>query len=148
MSCYFSAITALALIGGSVASLSVSESQQNILKKVFPDDLDKKYEKIIIERRNHYYYGLMLGAFISVIILNYYRIPNKITRTSLFFTIMLGTALIFYMIMPKSDYMLNHLKTPEQNKKWLEVYKNMKMRYFIGFLLGILAAIPLANIIC
>jgi hypothetical protein len=52
------------------------------------------------------------------------------------------------MSMPKSDYMLNHLKTPEENRKWLQVYNTMKNRYYLGFLLGILAAIPLANVLC
>jgi hypothetical protein len=52
------------------------------------------------------------------------------------------------MLMPKSDYMLNHLKTSEENKKWLNVYNSMKSRYFIGFVLGILATIPLARTLC
>ena len=39
--------------------------------------------------------------------------------------------------MPKKDWMLNHLKTPEQNKQWLEVYKQMKFKWHFGFLIGL-----------
>ena len=50
--------------------------------------------------------------------------------------------------MPKSDYMLNHLTTQEENKAWLEVYKQMQQKYLIGFILGSLSAIPLSLILC
>jgi hypothetical protein len=43
---------------------------------------------------------------------------------------------------------LNHLRSEEENKAWLSVYKNMKFRYLIGFVLGALAAIPLGNALC
>ena len=148
MNCYYSGALGLALIGGSVSTLSVNEEQQDYLKNAFSDDLDKIYEKIIVERRNQYIVGLVIGILISIFVIRYVNDLDYFTQVMLFFTITLGSALIFYMLMPKSDYMLNHLKTEEENKKWLEVYKYMKMRYFVGFSLGILAAIPLANAFC
>ena len=36
----------------------------------------------------------------------------------------------------------------EEIKAWLEVYKTMKYRYFIGFVFGLLSAIPLTNSLC
>ncbi len=50
--------------------------------------------------------------------------------------------------MPKTDYMLNHLKTPEEIKAWLEVYKTMKYKYLMGIIVGLMAAIPLTNSLC
>lgn len=47
--------------------------------------------------------------------------------------------------MPKSDYMLNYLKTPEENKKWLDVYKTMKFRYFYGFIIGNFSKYSIVN---
>ncbi len=67
---------------------------------------------------------------------------------SLFLAVTLLTTVMFYSLMPKSDYMLNHLKTEEENKAWLEVYKTMKQRYFVGLVVGALAAVPLANALC
>ena len=148
MNCYTAAIAGLALLGGSAATMTVTEEQHNVLRNVFSDDLDKIYEGIITERRNHYLIGLVLGLILSVAVTHNMRAMNYFTRLMMFFTITLATALLFYMLMPKSDYMLNHLKTPEENKKWLEVYKTMKSRYFIGLVLGALAAVPIASIFC
>jgi hypothetical protein len=148
MNCYVSGILGLALLGGSISTLSITEEQHNFLRNVFSDELDKIYEKIITERRNHYILGLIIGIILSFIVLYNVRISNYFTRITLFFTITLGTAVVFYTIMPKSDYMLNHLKTSEENKKWLEVYRFMKTRYIMGLILGALAAIPLSNILC
>ena len=50
--------------------------------------------------------------------------------------------------MPKSDYMLNHLQTLEENKKWLDIYTTMKYKYFIGFVLGMLVSIPISVMYC
>ncbi len=148
MNCYISGIAGLALLGASISTMSVNKQQQNVLKSVLSDDLDKKYESIVIERRNHYIMGLVLGMIISFIVVNKVKSSNYFTRLSLFTMITLVTAVIFYMLMPKSDYMLNHLKTEQENKQWLQVYKTMQSRYFIGLVLGALAAIPIANIMC
>ena len=41
--------------------------------------------------------------------------------------------------MPKSNYMLDHIKTPEQAKAWLKIYRHMKKNCHIGMILGVLA---------
>ena len=148
MNCYASGMIGLALLGGIMATLTVSKEQHNLLRNTLSEELDKKYEKIATQRRNHYIVGLIIGLLISYIVIKNTNIKNHYTRITLFFTITLATAIIFYMIMPKSDFMLNHLKTPEQNKRWLDIYKTMKNRYLLGFILGILAAIPLGNTFC
>lgn len=148
MNCYFSGIAGLALLGASISTMSVNKQQQDLLKQEFSDELDKKYEAIIIERRNHYIFGLILGMIISFIVLNRIKSINYYTRITLFLTITLTIAVIFYMLMPKSDYMLNHLRSMEENKKWLQVYRTMQHRYFIGLVLGALSAIPISTILC
>jgi uncharacterized protein YacL len=148
MNCYLSGILGLAMLGASVSTMSVTEEQHNLLRSTFSDELDEIYGKIVIERRNHYVLGLILGVALAYVSLSLVKIANRFHKTSLFVLVTLMTAVVFYFLMPKSDYMLNHLKTEEQNKAWLEVYKTMKQRYFLGFLLGALAAIPLANSMC
>lgn len=148
MNCYLSGIAGLALLGASISTMSVSKQQQDILKQEFSNDLDIKYEAIIAERRNYYIFGLILGIIISFIILHRITRINSYTRITLFFTITLSIAVIFYMLMPKSDYMLNHLRSIEENKKWLQVYKTMQHRYYIGIILGALASIPISFIMC
>jgi hypothetical protein len=148
MNCYLSSILGLGLLGGSIATMTVTKEQHNNLKDVFSDDLDKKYDEIITERRNHYLIGLIVGAIISIIVIKNIININYYTRITLFLAITLGTAVLLYMVLPKSDYMLNHLKTAEENKKWLDVYKTMKSRYYIGFVLGIIGALLLGSVFC
>jgi hypothetical protein len=148
INCYLSGILGIALLSASISTMSVSEEQHNILRNTFSKDLVIRYGNIVVERRNHYVFGIILGVILSYCVLQFLNISNRFHRTSLFLTITLITASVFYFIMPKSDYMLNHLKTKEQNMEWLEVYKTMKYRYFIGFLLGVFAAIPLSHSLC
>lgn len=148
MNCYVSGVLGVAMLGASLSTMSVTEEQHNLLRNTFSEDLDKIYGNIVIERRNHYVLGIVLGLALSYIVLQLVKINNRFHKMSLFVTITLMTAVVFYFLMPKSDYMLNHLKTEEQNKAWLEVYKTMKQRYFLGFLFGAVAAIPLSHALC
>lgn len=148
MNCIAAGVLGIAMLGASVSTMSVSEEQHNVLRKTFSDELDEIYGSIVIERRNHYIQGLLLGALIAYFVLLLVKVSNRFHKMSIFVTITLMTGVVYYFLMPKSDYMLNHLKTPEQNKAWLEVYKTMKQRYFLGFVLGALAAVPLAYAMC
>ena len=44
--------------------------------------------------------------------------------------------------------MLEHLNNVKQNKAWLAIYKEMKLRCKLGLLLGILGYIVLGNGVC
>ena len=55
----------------------------------------------------------------------------------IFTLITMGTAFLYYMLMPKSKYMLEVINDDEQNELWLEVYREMQLRYWGGFLLGV-----------
>jgi uncharacterized protein YacL len=148
MNCFVSATVGLAMLGGSVATMTVSEEQHSNLRAVLSDELDRKYDAIVKERRNHYIIGIVLGTVLSYLVLQLVKINNRFHKMSLFLAVTLLTTVMFYSLMPKSDYMLNHLKTEEENKAWLEVYKTMKQRYFVGLVLGALSAVPLANALC
>ena len=69
-------------------------------------------------------------------------------KVVVFIAITLIVCIVYYSVMPKSDYMLNHLKTKEQVDAWLDVYLTMKQRYMFGFILGILSSIPLGLSMC
>ena len=93
------------------------------------------YNKIIKERTKINLNGYLVGAVISYLLFrNSKNIKNKncvIAATAAFIHYM------YYTLSPKTDYLLNHLTTPEQNKAWLEMYKHMKFKYHSGFLFGI-----------
>ncbi len=136
------------MLGAAVSTMTVSKEQHDLLKETLSDELDQVYDSIAIERRNHYLMGLALGLVLAFMTLRMVKTSNRFHRMTLFTLITLVTAVTVYSVLPKSDYMLNHLKTEEQTKAWLEVYKTMKHRYMLGFALGSLAAIPLAYAMC
>ena len=148
MNCVASGIFGLAMLGAATSTMTVSEEQHNYLRKQFSEELDEIYGNIVIERRNHYVQGILLGCLVAFFVLQLTKQTNRFHKITFFLAIALTTSVVYYFLMPKSDYMLNHLKTEEENKAWLEVYKTMKQRYFLGFALGALAAVPIAYAMC
>ena len=148
MNCFVSGIIGTGFLGSSILTMMSTKEQTDSLRKVLSPELAVKYDAIVKERTAHYIQGILIGLILSYIIVNNTKIVNRFHRISLFFAITLFTTAMYYLLMPKSDYMLNHLKTEKENKAWLSVYKTMKYRYLIGFVLGALAAIPLGNALC
>jgi uncharacterized protein YacL len=110
-------------------------------KATLPIDLQQRYEKITNERRKISYQGYILGLFLSVIIL-FYNIRIKIHTTSLVCTVMATcflTNYFYYMLSPKSDWMLNHTTNQDQVNAWLIMYREMSYNYHVGIVFGIVA---------
>lgn len=149
MDCYFFAIAGIAFLGGSIMTLSINEKQRSKIQQVFSKDLVNKYERIVMERRAHYLIGLSVGMLISFSLIYTFNKPLSYFYHIIFFlTITLGTALIIYFLMPKSDYMSRHLKTKKEIQLWTEINNEMKYRYIFGVLLGIVAAVLFASVLC
>lgn len=148
MNCVTSGILGIGLVGASITTLIASKQSTDKLKSVLPKESANAYEKIVSERTNLYIQGLILGLVLAFFILYNTPTNTRFHTITLFFAITLIVTLLYYMLMPKSDWMLNHLKSQRETKAWLEIYQNMNTRYLIGFILGILAAIPLGNSLC
>ncbi len=148
MNCFVSGLIGTGFIGASILTMSATQEQTDSLRRVLSPQIAAKYDLIVKERTGHYIQGLLIGILIGYFILLKVSSSNRYHRISMFFGITLFVTALYYLLMPKSDYMLNHLKTPEENKAWLSVYKTMKYRYLIGFVLGALAAIPIGNALC
>lgn len=148
MNCVTSGILGIGLVGASITTLVGSKQSTNKLNNILPVESVIAYEKIVGERTNLYIQGLILGLILSFFIVYNTQTNTRFHTITLFFAITLIVTLVYYTLMPKSDWMLNHLKTQKETKAWLEVYQNMKTRYVIGFILGTLAAIPLGNSLC
>ena len=107
-------------------------------KDTLTPDLQQRYETITAERKWISYQGYALGLLLSFVIL-YNR--GKMNTTSLVCTVMATcflTNYFYYMLSPKSDWMLNHLNE-DQAKTWLLMYRSMSYNYHLGIVLGILA---------
>ena len=113
-------------------------------KNTLTTDLRNRYEKISEERKRISYYGYGLGLVFSLLVI-YYSLKIKkerLNNTSLV-CIVVATSFItnalFYMVYPKSDWMLEHISNKEQVKAWLQMYKSMSFYYHTGLILGIIA---------
>jgi len=114
--------------------------------------LKERYVKIVKERRNIYYRGFVLGILLSLmmvaIMLNTNKnIPNRaILCTTLGITFL--TNYFYYILSPKSDWMILHLNERRQREAWLDIYRTMSIRFHTGFLLGLLGVTFLTNGSC
>ncbi len=114
------------------------------------DDKIEKYESIINERRGIYLKGYGLGLILAFIFLFLYeKFGGNDKRKGLNKICFIGgiTLLVnyfYYMLSPKTDYMVLHLNEEIQRKKWLNINKTMQFKYHIGLLMGILASMVLA----
>lgn len=150
MSC---ALATIFLIG-SIFMTNATQRNKTIqhYQSQLPSSLQNLYAKITAERQRIYYYGYALGLIISVIII-YYNTSlnprNNIKMTSatmvcVIITVSFITNYFYYMLSPKSTYMLEHINSPEQTKAWLTMYKTMQYYWHAGLVLGILAVAFLA----
>ena len=146
MPCQIScSISAVFLIGMIYMSYATYNSDiLNKYKNQLPEKLQILYKKIVDERTRIYYFGYLLGLFLSILII-FYNVQIKKNRLNtgslvcIVIAISFLTNYFYYILSPKSDWMLNHIKTPEQNKAWLAMYRGMQVYYHTGLVLGLSA---------
>ena len=138
-------IAAVFLIGMIYMNYSIATSQIILqYKSQLPENLQKIYEQITNERTTIYYQGYILGFILSLFIIlgNVYSDYKRLSTTSMV-CLVLATSFItnyfYYTLSPKKDWMLNYIKTPEQTKSWLQMYRGMQVYYHTGLVLGIIA---------
>lgn len=108
------------------------------------EDKIEKYEGIIKERRTIYLKGYGLGLILAFISLFLYDKRKGLNKICFIGGITLVVNYFYYMLSPKTDYMILHLNEENQREKWLNINKTMQFKYHIGLLLGITAAMVLA----
>jgi hypothetical protein len=138
-------IAAVFLIGMIYMNYSIATSQIILkYKSQLPENLQKIYEQITNERTTIYYQGYILGFILSlfIILVNVYFDYKMLSTTSMV-CLVLSTSFItnyfYYTLSPKKKWMLNYIKTPDQTKAWLQMYRGMQVYYHTGLVLGIIA---------
>lgn len=120
------------------------------------DSTQKKvFDKIVDERRKLAMqgYGLGLGLAILGLIAMAYLKKSK-TKTSFIsyalsrICLVVATTFVvqyfYYMLMPKSNWMLDYLTSEAQKKAWLNVYRTYQYNYHLGMVIGLIGAGVLA----
>ena len=106
-------------------------------------DLRQRYDRIVRERMIISYQGYGLGLLLSLFLVLYNRqLKDKMSSFSLVCTVTSTcflTNYFYYMLHPKSDWMLTHMSTPTEIQAWLQMYREMQYNYHAGFVLGIVA---------
>jgi hypothetical protein len=115
------------------------------------------YKKIVQERKTIYVRGFLLGIASTIILLwgsilftkyvscgksicLFLRQMAKANKLCLGIVVTFVVTYGYYMLSPKSDYMILHLNDKEKRQKWLEVYKYMQSQHHYGFVYGLLGA--------
>lgn len=150
MSCVTYCLLGAALLGSSILAMLTSKDA-GVFKKftnLLDDDQLQIYKSIIRERATIYVQSLLLGLVLAILVVFNLKKLGNTSKVCLFILIALGTNYLMYALYPKSTYMLEHLKSTEQNKAWLAIYKEMKMRCWLGLILGALGYLLLAKGVC
>lgn len=112
-------------------------------KDQLPEELQNTYREIVNERTKIHYFGYFLGFILSCIIIFYnIRIAkNKMGNLGmvcLVVAVSFTTNYFYYILSTKSKWMLNEVKTEEQSKAWLVMYRHMQLYYHMSFVLGMI----------
>ena len=146
MVCSISCSIALVFVIGKIYFYNATKNSKTVedYRDKLPTKLKQLYDKISNERLRISIYGYVLGFFLSLCII-FYNLKlkrEKLTNTSLV-CIVIATCFLtnyfYYMLTPKSEWMLNHINSPEQTKLWLQMYRTMSVYYHSGLVLGIIA---------
>jgi hypothetical protein len=111
----------------------------NQYKATLSPDLQKKYEEITAERRRISYQGYGLGLLLSFVVIYFSRKMNTIALVCTVMATCFLTNYFYYMLSPKSEWMLNHTTNQDEVHAWLLMYRAMSYNYHLGIVFGILA---------
>jgi len=153
MYCISCIIAIVFFIANIYVTLSADKSKlkYDFYNTLSSEDIER-YEKIVRERRNIYFKGYGLGLLNSLLFLllnKSYKINinNKLV-VCVIGAITLLTNYFYYMLSPKSDYMIIHLNKSVQREQWLKINRYMQIRYHVGLILGIISSMFFANNFC
>ena len=153
MKCSTSCIIAGAFIFSSLF-LSLRVNKQTLTSPLFQlltNENKKRYINIANERKMIYFKGFGLGLILSIITLFYINSKKKLKRLTnicTVFAISFTVNYFFYILYPKSDYMIKHLNSQDEKNAWLKIYKTMQYNYHLGFVLGLIGMIFIGNSFC
>lgn len=145
MACRLSCLVAAVFVISMIYTTNMT-GKHGVLKEYkdqLTPELEERYTKITEERRNIYYQGYALGLVLSamIIFLNKMR-KTPLSNLSLVCTVLAVSFLtnyFYYILSPKSDWMLEHIDNEEQAKAWLKVYRAMQVYHHGGLALGLIA---------
>ena len=139
--CIPTCLVSLIFILGMIYFYNATSSSKVVqyYKDTLPSNLLERYNKISKERMRISYFGYVLGLVISLLIIINRKLNNQ-TKVCVTIVVTFITNYFYYILSPKSDWMLYHINSQEQIKSWLTMYREMQYNYHLGIVLGIVGA--------
>ena len=123
--------------------------------RTLSQDQQQTYANIVAERCGIYLRGFGWGLLLSALLLGIHHQYAAMSRAGLLCTvaaITLATNYFYYILSPKSDWMVLHFKNNNDHDSknsdaanWLRVYRGMQVNYHVGLVLGIAGTVLLSN---
>ena len=141
-----------------ISPIVLDESKEDVMKALrntLSTEQKNTLERIKQERMQIHFKGYAAGLFLSSIIILYrfmHPMYNKYMTPMGMFCITAATTFVvnyfYYILSPKTEWMVTTLHNEEQKKAWLKVYRHMQVNYHIGFVLGIMAVGFMSRGVC
>lgn len=136
------AVAAMLLTATIFINLGFVMKPKASLSQTFRDSA--AMERIVEERRRLAVEGLILGLVVAYVLASAmglkHNSKNRKSTACFVAAVTLVVQYFFYSLMPKSDWALLHMETPDEVRAWLDVYKQHKQSYHAGALVGLLGA--------
>ena len=146
MPCSISCVISVVFVIGMIYFYTMTDKSKIVkhYKEKLSVSLQKRYDNICEERKRISFYGFGLGFILSLCIL-FYNVNLKGKKMNMMHLVCLVmstcfvTNYFYYILSPKSDWMLNHTSNKEEVRAWLQMYREMSYNYHMGLALGIIA---------
>ena len=142
ISCYIVIVLTTAML-----YLKLFSNKNNIVsafEKSLPSELQSKYQQLAEERKNIHIKGMIYGLVLAFILL--FLLKNIKNRVCFVLAIMLIFSHLYYILVPKSDYIILYLNDYHDRNRWLAVYKHMQNNYYFGIIIGLII-VMIGNVI-
>jgi uncharacterized protein YacL len=136
MVCFLTCGLSISFFTASAIMMLTPKTVNDKLENILDKEQLEIYRKITKERLMLYIQGLVLGLIFALLFMAVSQKVDNIYKCCGTGFIIAIVAILYYHLMPKSDWMVLHLKTQEQNKAWLDMYRYMKNRWHASFLVS------------
>lgn len=136
----FVIVVAMVVMTIMVSNDSFVQSYRNQL----PDNIKAEYDNIVAERQSIFFTGYLIGFVVSVfvIIFSVNVLKNRMPIGAMVCLAVVVSTVVnyfYYILSPKSNYMIDLLKTDKQREDWWQIYRSMQYYYHFSFVLGAVA---------
>jgi len=142
ITCLFSAVFIVAMIF-MTNSMSTNQTIKTYEHQLSPE-LKQTYNDIREERTRIFYFGYILGFALAIVIIAYNtQIKNNKMSWQSMVCLTVSVAFItnyfYYILTPKTKWMLDSIDNKDQARAWLKMYKSMQTYYHGGLAFGVIA---------